>query len=497
MTVGETRTREPLARANRGRDVLAACGLALAGIGAGSAALRDPGLALVLFPALVALPAMLRWPEFATLLVVFVLYTNAAGVAVHFHGVPMILAMAFPALLLLPLGARLLKRGERFVVVPALPLLLLLLALHLAASALSEYPGVSFERTREFALEGVLLFALVTNVVRTTTTLRRVTWALVAAGFLLAAVPCYQQWSGDFSSFGGFGQLSTRPFWEPGQKGQGAGQYRLAGAIGDQNRFAQVLLVLMPLGAWLVVSARTRARRLLALLCFGLIAAGAALAFSRGAAVGFGLLVLVAVLIGALRARWLVALGAAVALLLVVLPQYRSRLLTISSAGALLSGEASLREADGAVRGRATSMLAAALVWVDHPIVGVGPGAFRFYAPKYGNEVGLRRLDSERRAHSLYLEQAAELGTLGLLGYGAILFVTLRDLHRTRRRCARDHPEAAGLATAYCLALVAYLATALFLHLSYIRYFWLLVGLATAAGRLEKPEGETAEGALG
>ena len=37
-------------------------------------------------------------------------------------------------------------------------------------------------------------------------------------------------------------------------------------------------------------------------------------------------------------------------------------------------------------------------------------------------------------------------------------------------------------------ALIAYLANSIFLHLAYIRYFWLLMGLAGAASYLAREE---------
>jgi hypothetical protein len=42
------------------------------------------------------------------------------------------------------------------------------------------------------------------------------------------------------------------------------------------------------------------------------------------------------------------------------------------------------------------------------------------------------------------------------------------------------------LNNAFVLAIVSYLATGLFLHLSYARYFWFLMALAGAAGAMAK-----------
>ena len=68
----------------------------------------------------------------------------------------------------------------------------------------------------------------------------------------------------------------------------------------------------------------------------------------------------------------------------------------------------------------------------------------------------------------------------GLTLFLGIVYVVLRDLVRARRRWLTTRPDVANLATGFALAIVAYLATGLFLHLAFERYFWLLIGLAAA-----------------
>jgi O-antigen ligase len=98
--------------------------------------------------------------------------------------------------------------------------------------------------------------------------------------------------------------------------------------------------------------------------------------------------------------------------------------------------------------------------------------------------LGIRHLEDYREAHSLYLDIAANHGLLGLITFFAIFAITLRDLARARRRWQRNRPALAAICTGYFLALIAYLATGLFLHLSYARYLWLMLGLAAAAGNI-------------
>ena len=65
-----------------------------------------------------------------------------------------------------------------------------------------------------------------------------------------------------------------------------------------------------------------------------------------------------------------------------------------------------------------------------------------------------------------------------------ILGLTLRDLIRVRKRWLKVRPDLAAMATGLMLAVVTYMTTGLFLHLSYARYFWLVLAIAGAAAHL-------------
>ena len=70
----------------------------------------------------------------------------------------------------------------------------------------------------------------------------------------------------------------------------------------------------------------------------------------------------------------------------------------------------------------------------------------------------------------------------------AILFVTLRNLNRVRRRALESRPELSRLAAGFMLAVLAYMTTGIFLHLAYQRYFFFLVALAAAASSIAMRE---------
>ena len=80
------------------------------------------GAALLAVPAAIVL--FVR-PDLAVPVVLFVMYSNAAVVAVRFHGVPAITAMLVPAPLLIPFICNVLLRQQSVVVTSALPWILL------------------------------------------------------------------------------------------------------------------------------------------------------------------------------------------------------------------------------------------------------------------------------------------------------------------------------------------------------------------------------------
>ena len=309
-------------------------------------------------------------PDLATVAAIFLIYSNVVVVAVRFHGVPAVAAQAMMLLLAVPLVHHLVMRRERLVVHPVLPLMVLFLAVQVLAMMFSRNVEQSWSSIVEYTLEGMILFFLVTNVVRTRRELRWATWALLAAGFVMAAVPIYQQISGSFDGhFGGFGQTNESDIRPSGVMTQGkARQLRLSGTIGEQNRFAQNMLMLVPLGLLVASGERSRALKLVALGLAGVAGLGCVLAFSRGAAVAFVLTVAAMVVMRLITARQLVLVVVATCVLLLAMPHYWTRIARLQNVTAIFSesvGRAS--EPDAALRGRATEMIAAAQVFADHP----------------------------------------------------------------------------------------------------------------------------------
>lgn len=439
-----------------------------------------------LVPALVAAATffvlvVVIWPGAATLAVVFILYTNAAVVAVDFHGVPFVVGASFPLLLMAPIAYELVARRRPLILSDAFALIMVFMLVQLVATLYSADISVSMDAFLTFLIEGVVIFLLITNAIRTPAMLRLVIRTLLLAGLLIGGLALLQQVTGTFSNdYGGFAQVVGKGFSTGAETLQGeVVQERLSGPIGEKNYFAQAMLMLVPLGVFMFLDEQSYLWRLSAIAAAVASTFGVILTFSRGAALAFGLLIAIVTVLRYVKLRHVAAIVLGFLLIIMVVPQYQTRLIKLQALKGVISSDAGpgISSADQSVQGRATETLAATLVFLDHPLLGVGPSMFKYYYQDYAESVGYYIHAGTREAHNLYLDIAAETGIFGLLCFLAIFGVTLRNLSRIRRH----RPELANIATGLMLALISYLSTGMFLSLAYERYMWLMLGIATAA----------------
>ena len=484
--------RSPAAERTRGD---AAFGVAVLGAAALAGALSavDPLLTLGAL-ALAATAAVVAMHPGATVYVVVALiYLNLPATAVKLYGMPRSAAALVPLLLAFPVAVHLV-RGGRLRLDGTLMFLLGLLGLEAVATLLSDHKDAALENTITFAVEGVVVYVLLVHAVTDTATLRRAAWVILGAAAALAAVPLFQAITGAWTdAFGGLGQVNAGYLRKPETTP------RAAGPIGDPNYFAQILLPALALG---LVAFRRRVsggRAWPGYALAGLVAVGVLLTYSRGAVVAFLLVVVALVALGYAKASHVLLIGAIVIGLILAVPQYGARVMSISSIAGATADEGSGEEADVATRGRAGEMVAALHVFADHPVVGVGPGIFHLHYQEYAKRLGMdihstsrveERAGEEppRQAHSLVLATAADLGLVGLALFAGLFTTLLHALLRAHRRARGYDPALSDVTAGLLLALTAYLAAGLFLSLAFERYLWLLVALAGAAVRLAAHE---------
>jgi O-antigen ligase len=442
---------------------------------------------------------LLRQPDLAGPLFAFLLYTNASAVAVQVHDVPFLIAAALPLVLALPIARDLFLRGLPPVLPPALPLILAFLAVQLAGALSARRPDEAMAALTTSFLEGLVLYVLVTQAIRTPAVLQQVLWSLLAAGAAMGALVGFQHLTGTYANdYLGFAQVDTSGMGFVLDPSAELRQPRIGGPLGMPNRFAQIMAILVPIALFQIQAARRRSAKLAAAASLGLLMVGFSLGFSRGAAVGLGATFLVMIALGHVSARQLAAVGLGLAGVVLLVPQYAVRLASLAQVADAVTDAAGpgLSDTDSSTQGRITEMVAGVLIFADHPLLGVGPEMYRRHYPEYARVAGGRVRPNTREAHSLPIHIAAEHGALGLGLFAAIFAVTLRDLARARRRVAERRPDHARLVTGVELALVTFLTTSLFLHASFIRYQWFLLALAAATARVILAEELPAPGRL-
>ena len=499
--------------------LLALAGGLVLGVAVGVASV--PGAALVCLILMTA--AALIWPQHLTIALLAMIYSNTPAVLVRNHGVPAVVALAVTLALAYPLGHRVIIKKEPLVLPRILPLVLLFGAIQAASAVGAPDVHAATLEVASFLLEGALLFVLVSGTVCSITVLRRAIWAVVLTGGALGLLSVIQQLTGTFShDYFGFAEVSQAILPTAGTSSRlatvtnAAGQTgvpRLAGPIGEKNRYAQILVILVPMALSLVVLERRRIAKLIAWGAAVCCIAGIVLTYSRGAVVALAVGLIVAFLLKLIPARLMAVMAVVMALAVLVVPAFRERVLSLQgvlTGGSGVNGQAK----DNAIRGRATENLAALLAVADHPLLGVGPGAFPSVYMHYAGLVGGHEHLQERESHDLYLGVAAELGLLGLGTLLAMLGSLGLGLWRARAFDANAPPDPrqvagpdtgsvvgqaarteersrfvlAVLCSGLFASLVTYLVTGVFLHLSYQRYFWFFLALCAAACTLAETQ---------
>jgi O-antigen ligase len=458
------------------KRVVAAAGVPIGACVGVAVGLLGATKALMLVGGLCVAAVSIAQPSVGLAVLALVTYTRLSDIAITYHGAPS-LAQPFVALLALVTALRWRALGgwppawnRAAVVVVAYLGACLLSGLFAADWAASVATLVTFAKD-------ALLAFIVVALVRTPAALRAVVWALLTAGLLIATLAIHQYFTKSFTdNYGGLALADLQSI-----AGEQRG-YRVGGPIGDPNYFAQVLLVLVPLGVERARNATRRAARVVAAASTLTATVAVVLTFSRGAALVGAVLAVLLIAHHRPGRRFLVLATVAGLALLPLLPQgYTDRLKT-------LGGAPSYTESSGAaqsVEGRQRSVQAGLRMFMTQPVVGVGLGNYSAEEPDFTDSATLYSSRQGGAAHNLYVEVAAETGLVGLGAFLALLWGAFRSLGEARSAAVdRAAHELGESLWALRAGLIAYLGSAVFIHAAYPRYLWLLLGLSLAAANL-------------
>ncbi len=465
------------------RQWLVFLGLALIlGSAAGLAVnkVNSPLIMLVGLVGLIAFVGAVTAVEFGLLFLIFLTYTRFSDIAVHYYGAPSV-AKSFVVVLIVAILIRWAIFHER----PQnwqMPLILIGVYGLVGFASILYAPDseVVWGALLDYAKDAVIAVVVVV-LLRRAPSFRHAIWALLLAGILMGTVSVYQYYTKTFSNdYGGFGQAEVM------QIVGATNDYRISGVIGDPNFYAQIMVVLVPLALERFLHEKRILLRLVAGWALIVTALSVVFTFSRG---GFLALVVVLFLFLLLYppkpTRMPLFILAVIIVMSLVPLSYYDRILSINQL--FTAPDVGFRTNDLAIRGRASESLAAIEMFKDHPIFGVGLKNFPYLYLDYAKKIGLAPSSTQRSPHNLYLETAAETGTVGLFAFAIMIVVTFVTIKSARDRFRRaEMYDYANMVTGFGVALIGYLVAAIFIHAAFPRFFYLLIGIGLALDALAK-----------
>lgn len=450
----------------------------------------------VLGAVVLAACVFLRRPVLGLVALVGLVYLHLSDVLIRHHDLPSLLQF-----LVLPLLVTIVVEWRRrplegLAPWPLTAVLATYALVFFASSAVAEDPALADERAAA-AAKGFVLYALVLLLARTPGRVRAGAWTLAAGGLMLGGIGLWQVATGDFGNdVGGLARV------EHAQVYGNVLESRLAGPLGDPNFFAQILVMVVPVGLLLAWKERSGWLRAAGFVAAATAAGAVFYTYSRGGALALGAVVLGCLLAARLERRHLLAVAGVLLLggLVLLSGDPGRRLTTLRQ---ILPGQERVEKLDTSFENRILQAQVAWELFLDHPVLGVGAGNYTEHYYDYADRVGssaseYERVGGDHYPHDLYLELAAETGFPGLVAFGAVVLLFVGRLRRagTAYREAGDELSEA-LASALLIALGAYLVSSLFLHGHYQRYLWVVLGLSAALVREAPTEtaGAAARGA--
>lgn len=263
--------------------------------------------------------------------------------------------------------------------------------------------------------------------------------------------------------------------------GRGSGSF-----LGDENDFGLVMNMVLPYGVFLFLTTRGFIVRLFLAISIVLFIGATIATMSRGGFVG--LVAVVCVMLVFSPRKWLTGIVTILMIIgaLALAPsKYWSEMATIEHAD---------QEND---TGHARIYLwgLAWKIYLDNPILGVGPGNYQYTAYRYATEHEKDRGYHVwgRVCHSLYFTLLSELGTTGTIIFLLIMMQGILNRKSLRKKYLNLKSDLAMqnqkyndlkifyyMSIAIDISLVAYLVTGAFVSVLYYPHFWILTGFSVA-----------------
>lgn len=239
------------------------------------------------------------------------------------------------------------------------------------------------------------------------------------------------------------------------------------GFMNDNNSFALVLCMVLPLLAGFALAEGRRSVRIAAAVAAGLCVLSILFTFSRG---GFLTLCLVGGLL-VWRSRRRLVVGGVLALALTCFLFFTSDKMTAEYAAR--AGSITNYEQDGSAQGRLTAWVTSWRVFLDYPVFGVGPNNFAAVYDRYSPAPGRFRV-----AHNSYLQLLAECGMPAVLLFVGALAAAYWRLQKLRKATSLSWVEIQ--ARMFQISILGYVLGSMFLNQAYNELIYHLIGLSVS-----------------
>jgi hypothetical protein len=373
--------------------------------------------------------------------------------------------LLFATMLLHHRGTRVVPQGIRLAVVVWLGLTVL-------SSIGSELPQQAMTRELYYAVTGVLL-SVVAAVAFQESWSSGVTFLVFLSACL--GLFCVYEFATGWHLWTGVFDSANARYLRFAPDGLGFGR-RVLGTVGHPVYLGSYLVLVLPLGLWMIFQA-SGARIVLSVAATVLVSAGLLLTFSRGAWLGGAVGCLIYLRYRSSKQVWIVAL--AICLLLTLGFSTNRVWDTLKSRDTIDQLARFKTDQRGVAYAQSTSVL------FGHPLLGVGTGLYRY--------AGSRAGDHDGTMDNMYLRLLSEHGVAGF----AAIVVLFWGIYRVLRNAAaqssiEQSDESADLCRAVIASLAGFLVDlgtcdALYFDMTRI-CFWIVVGLGLAVADQAKNE---------
>jgi putative inorganic carbon (hco3(-)) transporter len=237
------------------------------------------------------------------------------------------------------------------------------------------------------------------------------------------------------------------------------------GFMGDNNGLASAMVTLLPICWYMREVVQSKVAQLILAVMAICMVATIVMTYSRGGALGLGLICLVMLFRAKNRLRVGLALGIICAVpIYMVGESWTERLETVKTP-----------EEERSAKSRMLFAQAGVEIWKDYPIFGVGFGMRneQFLIKKYveadGDDYGNLVL------HNTYMQTLVDCGTFAFLTYVTTLFGTIIWLGFSIRRTRKEYPQIVVYPIALQTALIGFSLTSTFLSEMHVDFLYIVL----------------------